>query len=208
MSRSLFIFSIFYGGMVCIAGVLGAKQVALGPLAVEAGIFPFLLLVVMSSAVAELHGKAQADQLVRYGFVPLIASILLIRLVLALPVDEGMYPPAIEAFPIILGQSGRMMIAGLVAYGLSQMLNVAIFARLARPEGGMLWLRAGIASVLSQILDTVLFITISFYGEREIVGLMTGQMIAKITLSILMVPLLVTLLVKLGRKLDRAEQNA
>ncbi len=208
MSRSLFIFSIFYGGMVCIAGVLGAKQVALGPLAVEAGIFPFLLLVVMSSAVAELHGKAQADQLVRYGFVPLIASILLIRLVLALPVDEGMYPPAIEAFPIILGQSGRMMIAGLVSYGLSQMLNVAIFSRLARPEGGMLWLRAGIASVLSQILDTVLFITISFYGEREIVGLMTGQMIAKITLSILMVPLLVTLLVKLGRKLDRAEQNA
>ena len=37
--RSLFVFSILYGGMVCIAGVLGVKQVALGPLAVEAGIF-------------------------------------------------------------------------------------------------------------------------------------------------------------------------
>jgi len=33
-------FSIIYGGMVCIAGVLGNKQVSLGPLAVEAGIFP------------------------------------------------------------------------------------------------------------------------------------------------------------------------
>ena len=43
---SLFVFAIFYGGMVCIAGVLGNKQVALGPLAVEAGIFAFLLLVV------------------------------------------------------------------------------------------------------------------------------------------------------------------
>ena len=32
---SLFAFAIFYGGMVCIAGVLGNKQVALGPLAVE-----------------------------------------------------------------------------------------------------------------------------------------------------------------------------
>jgi hypothetical protein len=30
--RSLFAFSVFYGGMVCIAGVLGNKQVALGPL--------------------------------------------------------------------------------------------------------------------------------------------------------------------------------
>ena len=62
-SRSLFALSIFYGGMVCIAGVLGNKQVALGPLAVEAGIFAFLLLVVASSAVAELHGPAMANRL-------------------------------------------------------------------------------------------------------------------------------------------------
>ena len=48
--RSLFAFAVFYGGMVCIAGVLGNKQVALGPLAVEAGIFAFLMLVVTSSA--------------------------------------------------------------------------------------------------------------------------------------------------------------
>jgi queuosine precursor transporter len=208
MSRSLLIFSIFYGGMVCIAGVLGAKQVALGPLAVEAGIFPFLLLVITSSAIAELHGKDVADRLVRYGFIPLITSIVLIRIVLALPEDEGMYPPAVEAFPIILGQSGRMMFAGLIAYGLSQTLNVYIFARLARPDGGMLWLRAGIASVLSQILDTVLFISISFYGEREIAGLMVGQMTTKIILSLLLVPLLVMLMVKLGRNLDRAGQTA
>jgi hypothetical protein len=41
IAPSLFAFGIFYGGMVCIAGVLGNKQVALGPLAVEAGIFAF-----------------------------------------------------------------------------------------------------------------------------------------------------------------------
>ena len=47
LTRSLFVFSILYGGMVCMAGVLGVKQVALGPLAVEAGIFAFLLLVLV-----------------------------------------------------------------------------------------------------------------------------------------------------------------
>ena len=89
LSRSLFGFSIFYGGMVCIAGVLGNKQVTLGPvsaigpalglgpLAVEAGVFAFLLLVTISSAVAELHGRAVATRLVQIGFLPLIASILL-----------------------------------------------------------------------------------------------------------------------------------
>ena len=51
--RSLFVFATLYGGMTVLAGVLGAKQVALGPLAVEAGIFAFLLLVALSSAVAD-----------------------------------------------------------------------------------------------------------------------------------------------------------
>ena len=37
MRQSLFVFALLYGGMTCIAGVLGNKLVALGPLAVEAG---------------------------------------------------------------------------------------------------------------------------------------------------------------------------
>jgi queuosine precursor transporter len=78
MPRSLFIFSLIYGGLVCMAGVLGTKIVALGPLTVEAGIIAFLQLVVLSSAVSELHGSKVATQLVRYGFIPLILSALLI----------------------------------------------------------------------------------------------------------------------------------
>jgi len=97
LPRSLFVFSILYGGMVCMAGVLGVKQVALGPLAVEAGIFGFLLLVVLSSAVAEIHGQKTATMLVRLGFVPLFTSAALIQIVLALPHDPGMYPPSARA---------------------------------------------------------------------------------------------------------------
>src|SRR3569832_57753 len=182
--RSLFVYSIFYGGMVCISGVLGVKQVALGPLAVEAGIFGFLLLVVIGSAVTELLGQRWGDLLVRFGFEQLLVSAGLIQLVLALPHDAGMYTPAIDAFPIVVGQSARMMIAGLISYGSSQTLNVHIFSRLRGGTGRMVWLRGMIASVISQIVDTVLFITISFYGERPILGLMEGQMLAKVVLSI------------------------
>jgi uncharacterized integral membrane protein (TIGR00697 family) len=202
--RSLFVLSVLYGGMVCMAGVLGVKQVALGPLAVEAGIFAFLLLVAMSSAVAELHGQGRATALVRLGFVPLLVSAVLIRIVLALPHDPGMYPPAVDAFPVVVGQSARMMIAGLISYGISQTLNVLIFARLSRREGQgrLVWLRGMIASVVSQIIDTLLFITISFLGERPILGLMAGQMLTKVVLSIVLVPLLIAFFVRLGRRLD------
>lgn len=202
ISRSLFVFSVLYGGMVTVAGVLGVKQVALGPLAVEAGIFAFLLLVVISSTIAELHGQKIATSLVRLGFIPLLVSAALIQIVMALPHDADMYPPAIEAFPIVVGQSARMMIAGLIAYGISQTLNVLIFSRLSRGEGKLVWLRGIIASVVSQVIDTLLFISISFLGERPILGLMAGQMLTKVVLSILLVPLLITLFVAIGRRLD------
>jgi hypothetical protein len=201
--RSLFVFAVLYGGMTCIAGILGAKQVAIGPLAVESGIFPFLLLVVLSSSVAELHGRDVANRLVRFGFIPLITAIILIQIVLALPTDPGMYEPAKEAFPIILSQGARLMFAGIIAYGVSQFLNVYIFSRLASMKGAMLALRAAVASALSQIVDTVIFITIAFYGERPIGQLLLGQGSAKVVLSFLLVPFLILFFVKLGQRLDR-----
>lgn len=207
MPLSLFVFSLLYGGLVCIAGVLGTKLASLGtwpllgPLAVEAGIFAFLILVVLSSAVAELHGRDTANKLVRYGFIPLIVSMILIQFVI------HAVPPAVfwdkqPAFEAILGQSSRMMFAGLIAYGISQTLNVYIFSRIAAGKSSALWLRALVASFLSQIVDTLLFITIAFYGLFPILPILEGQIIAKLVLSTIMVPPLIYVFVGLGRKLD------
>lgn len=204
ISKSLFALSIFYGGMVCIAGVLGNKQVALGPLAVEAGIFAFLLLVVTSSAIAELHGRDTANKLVLIGFVPLIASLVLTLLVLAVPASPEMQPERLDAFNLMMSGTPRIWAGGIVAYGISTLLNVTIFSWLKGREGGsLLWQRAGIASVLSQIVDTLLFITIAFYGVFPIQELLLGQMLAKVVLSIVLVPALIYVFVAIGRRLDR-----
>ena len=204
LPTALFAFALLYGGMTCIAGVLGSKQVGLGSLAVEAGIFPFLLLVALSSAVAELYGRATANRLVRFGFIPLVTAIVLTYIVIQLPTDAGMYEPAKEAFPIILGQSWRLMAAGIIAYGVSMSLNVYIFSKLSQHGTKLVAVRAAIASTLSQIVDTLIFITVAFYGVRPIAELIAGQALAKVVLSIILVPFLIMLLVSIGRRLDRA----
>lgn len=200
LPRPLFALALLYGGMTCTAGVLGSKQVGLGPLAVEAGIFPFLMLVSLSSAVAELYGRATADRLVRFGFIPLVTAIVLTWIVIQLPTDPGMYEPAKAAFPIVLGQSARLMIAGVISYGVSMTLNVLIFSKLASAQGKLLAVRGAVASVLSQIVDTMIFITIGFLGTRPIGDLILGQALAKVVLSLVLVPVLITLFVKLARR--------
>jgi uncharacterized integral membrane protein (TIGR00697 family) len=206
--RPLLLYALLYGGMTCIAGVLGAKQVALGPLAVEAGIFPFLMLVAVSSAVARLYGRPTADRLVRFGFVPLVTAIVLTWMVLQLPADGGMYEPAKDAFPIILGQSWRLMLAGIIAYGVSMSLNVAVFARLTRSGRSGLLGPGAIASLLSQVVDTLIFITIAFYGVRPIGTLILGQALAKVVLSVVLVPPLIALLVAAARRMNETTTAA
>jgi uncharacterized integral membrane protein (TIGR00697 family) len=153
--------------------------------------------------VAELHGRAIANRLVLIGFVPLIVSLLLSLFVLALPASPEMDPERLGAFDTIMGGTPRIWLGGILAYGTSQLLNVTIFSKLKGREGAkLLWLRSGIASVLSQIVDTLIFITVAFYGVFPIAELLLGQMLAKVVLSIILVPPLIYVFVGIGRRLD------
>jgi queuosine precursor transporter len=64
-----------------------------------------------------------------------------------------------------------------------------------------------VAGVLSQVVDTLLFITIAFYGVFPIGDLLLGQMLAKVVLSAVLVPPLIYLFVGLGRRLDADAPN-
>lgn len=206
--RALLVFALIYGGMTVLAGFMAVKQVMLGPtgLSVEAGIFAFLILVVLSSATAQLYGSGMANRLVVWGFLPLALSIALIFFVLRLPADPEMWPEGLAAFQMIHATTPRIMAAGPVAYLVSLLLNVWIFSKLRGGDqsGGSLGLmvRGAIASALSQAIDSVIFITLAFGGEREIGSLILGQALAKIVLSIVLVPFLIALAVKLAKWLD------
>lgn len=208
--RGLFVLLLLYGGMAVLAGFLAFKQVSLGfgGLAVEAGIFAFLMLVIVSSTVTQLYGERTANRLVWWGFLPLAFSIGLMALVLSLPPSPDMLsgrPGANDAFELVHGQFWRVVASGPVAYLVSLLLNVWIFSRLrgageTRTLG--LMARGAIASALSQAIDSVIFVTLAFYGEFPITNLLIGQVIAKVMLSLVLVPFLITGAVALTRRLD------
>ena len=69
-------------------------------------------------------------------------------------------------------------------------------------------IRGAIASALSQAIDSIIFITLAFYGAFDITDLLIGQVLAKVTLSIVLVPFLITGGVKLAQWLDSRQGNA
>ena len=212
MPLGLFVYTLVYGGMTVLAGVLAYKQVQLWPteLAVESGIFAFLLLVVISSTMAQLYGEKIANRIVWWGFVPLLLASLLMQLVLNLPASVEMVEfrgDDLAAFERVHATLWRVWMAGPAAYIVSLLLNVWIFSRLrGSSEGGStlsLMARGAVASALSQAIDSVIFITLAFYGQFEITNLLIGQVLAKVALSIVLVPFLITGGVAFARWLDR-----
>jgi uncharacterized integral membrane protein (TIGR00697 family) len=207
----MFVYTLLYGGMTVLAGVLAFKQVQLWPtsLAVESGIFPFLLLVVISSTLSQLYGREAAKRIVWWGFLPLGLSALLMQLVLALPASSEMLafrPEDLAAFERVHQSTWRVWMAGPASYIISLLLNIWIFDRLrgaSEGEGTLgLMIRGAIASALSQAVDSVIFITLAFGGEFDITDLMLGQVLAKVFLSIVLVPFLITFGVRAARWLD------
>ncbi|GMN04151.1 queuosine precursor transporter [Erythrobacter sp. MTPC3] len=210
MPLGLFVYLMLYGGMTVLAGVLAYKQVQLVPtdLAVESGIFAFLILVVISSTVSQLYGQKYATRIVWLGFVPLLIASVLMQLVLALPPSVEMVNGRAEdlaAFEQVHNTVWRVWAAGPAAYIVSLLLNIWIFSRLRGSGEGTtigLMIRGAIASALSQAVDSVIFITLAFYGLFPIMDLLIGQVIAKVVLSIVLVPFLITGGVKLAQWLD------
>ena len=207
----LFVYTLVYGGMTVLAGVLAFKQVQLYPtdLAVEAGIFAFLLLVVISSTIAQLYGEKLANRIVWWGFLPLLLAALLMQLVLNLPASPEMAggrADDLAAFEQVHATIWRVWAAGPAAYIVSLLLNVWIFSRLRGNDENTgtlsLMMRGAIASALSQAIDSVIFITLAFYGQFPIGNLLIGQIIAKVVLSIVLVPFLITGGVAFAKWLD------
>ena len=179
---ALMLISAVFAGALVIAAVLASKIVMLGPLFFPAGVLSYSITFLMTDTVSEAWGKDRANRLVAAGFVALLVVFGLIQLAMVwrpAPFwDQG------TAFRSILGTTTRIIIGSFVAYLVSQFHDVWFFHVLKKLfRGRYLWLRNNLSTFVSQTIDTVIFITIAFYGDHPLGGLILGQLIMKLLIA-------------------------
>lgn len=82
----------------------------------------------------------------------------------------------------IFGFIPRIVLASWIAYLLSENLDILIYSRVKHIVRRHLWFRSVVSTAPSLALDTVVFITIAFWGELPssvVVELIEGQVILK-----------------------------
>jgi hypothetical protein len=98
----------------------------------------------------------------------------------------------LKSFENVLGLAPRVVFASIIAFAVSQTHDVYAFHFLKeKTEGRFLWLRNNASTMVSQLIDTVVFILIAFYGvfpPQAIASMILGQYILKLTIAIVDTP--------------------
>ena len=140
---------------------------------IPAAIVAYPLTFLMTDVIGEIWGKEQANQSVKLGFICQLISLILIGLSILLPVAP--FADNQAEFKGIMAQSFRVVAASLIAYYYSQSWDVWVFHKIREKGTGNKWLRNNLSTMTSQIIDTVIFITIAFVGSVPNIWVMIGS---------------------------------
>jgi hypothetical protein len=178
----------FFTAFYLLANILAVKAVQIAFITVPLGVlcFPFLFLI--TDVTSEVYGKKTAQKMVGVGFVVMLASLALMQLAVYLrPAGffEG-FPQ--EAFKTILGATLRITGASMVTYLIPQYHDVWAFHFWRKiTKGKHLWIRNNLSTIISQLLDSVIFITLAFVGTvsgSALWAMIWGQWLVKCVIAL------------------------
>lgn len=169
----------------------------LSPAAVVAYAITFL----MTDIISEVWGRGIANKVVFAGFISQLLVIALTWIAIVLPIAPFQGIEYQKAYEKILAPSINIVLASLIAYLISQYHDVWAFHKWKQiTQGKYLWLRNNASTMISQFIDTTIFISLAFtvipwlmtgtaiIEPTRLPNLILGQYLVKLTIAVLDTP--------------------
>jgi len=142
---------------------------------VSAGILPYPLTFLVTDILSEIYGKKRASMVVLSGFIASLFVLLFLWIGGQFNAINGS-PLDNETYDLVFNNAWRVIFASMIAYLSAQFLDVRLFHFWKRmTKGRHLWLRNNASTIGSQLVDTILVISVLFVGVWD-----TDQIISAI----------------------------
>jgi len=174
-----------------IANVTAAKPVLLpGNIIVPAAVFIYAITFTLIDLVNEKLGKQGARYVVYTAFLANLLLAAYSQFAIRLPSAPFYGDEAQAAFVSVLGSTWRIVLASLTAYLVSSLIDVQVFAWWRERVGRYKWTRVLISNAVSTFVDSVVFISMAFWGVMPVWPLIKGQYIVKMAVTVVSIPLI------------------
>jgi queuosine precursor transporter len=148
-----------------LANIQVTKLIFLFGLEANLGNIMYGTIFLATDVLNEIYGKKEAKRAVFLGFGVIIIMVLVMTIAIKFdPHPEDWAQPALVT---IFGYLPRILLASLIAFIFSQLIDVNLYQLIRRklPNNKYLWIRNNGSTIISQLVDSAIFVPIAFYGE-------------------------------------------
>lgn len=174
--------------LIIASNILATKTLKVEFIMLPCSIMTFPILFIVNDILSEIYGYKMAKNVIYLGFILNIIAVILYSIAIMLPSDS----PNAEAFSSILSTTPRLFIAGLISYLMGNIINSKIMVVLKEKYNDYLFVRCIASTVVGEAIDSIIFITVSFYGifpGELIITMICCQVVFKVLYEIIAYPI-------------------
>lgn len=192
------VMAAFVAVLLCSNFIGAAKQTSvelplLGPTTFGAGVLFFPISYVFGDILTEVYGYGRDRRVVWAGFGALAFASFMAWVVVRLPPAGSdfmkMYQPSLEA---VFGNSWRIALGSMIAFWAGSFSNSYVLAKMKLwTSGRWLWTRTIGSTIVGELVDSLLFYVIAFYGiwaTSDVLQIAINQYILKTLWEVVMTP--------------------
>ncbi len=151
-------------------------------------IYPFIAQAI--DMINEVYGRRSAHLAIVIAFITQVLLVTFIAMVNSL--SPAPFFEFEEAWQYLFGLSIRITAASWISFLICSNLDAYVFSKLKqkfiRRENMFkldpslnpyVWLRSSVSDILDLTLDSVIFVTLAFYGVMPVIPLIIGQIVSK-----------------------------
>lgn len=154
------------------ANIIAVKLVVVWGLVLPAGVVIFPMSYICGDVLTEVYGYRQARRVIWLGFLCNLIAVAAIWLGQQLPAASFWDGQA--AYARILGYTPRLLVSSFLAYLVGEFANSFILAKMKiLTQGRWLWTRTIGSTLVGQGLDSLVFITLAFWGQIPLTHMVT-----------------------------------
>ncbi|MCX6172980.1 MAG: queuosine precursor transporter [Flavobacterium sp.] len=177
-----------------VAELIGGKLIHVGSAVMSIGILPWPIVFVTTDLINDYFGEKGVRKLSLITASLIAYTFVILYLAMQIPAVDGKNLVTDAQFKGVFGQSMWIIVGSIIAFMVSQLIDVTIFHFVKNRTGNkMIWLRSTGSTVISQLFDSFIVLGIAFWmtgkmkTEVFITSAFTGYFV-KLIIAVLMTP--------------------